>query len=108
MVEDASGKSNRLNERRKTLLGGVIFDESGKKWECSVSNISETGALIRSKAALPEGSFAELKINKLNDLRRVEVIWAGDGKYGVRFVVKISKKDHAMAELFKLFQQARA
>ena len=92
----------RRSKRRRTLFGGALFDADDNRWECFVSDISETGAKIRSKANLEVGTFADLKINKFNDLRRAEVVWAGDGVLGLRFLIKIDRDQKGMAEFFKL------
>ncbi len=97
------GSENRQSGRRRTLFGGVIFDQNDRKWECSISNLSETGAMVRTKAVLEKGMFVELKINKFNDLRRAEVMRVGDGEIGLRFLVKVSKNKNknGMADLLR-------
>ncbi len=95
-------EENRQTGRRKTLFGGVLFNDDGDQWDCSIVDISETGAKVRSPADLETGSFVNMKINKFNDLRRSEVMWSRDGSLGLRFVVRIDKKQKAMAEFFKL------
>ncbi len=108
MVQESEGnKSSREKDRRKTLFGGSFFDETDNKWECKISNISETGALIKSEAILKKGSFIDVKISKLNDLRRAEVIWIDKGRCGVRFIMKINKNDPTMSEFFKLMSKPR-
>ena len=92
----------RKSSRRRTLFGGVLFDADDKKWECSVSDISASGAKVKTEANLAVGSFTELKITKFNDLRRAEVMWVRDGVIGIRFVVNISKDQPGVAEFFKI------
>ena len=93
---------HRQTGRRKTLFGGVLFNDDGDQWDCSIVDISETGAKVRSQADLEAGSSVNMKITKFNDLRRVEVMWSRDGSLGLRFVVKIDKHQKEMAEFFKL------
>ncbi len=93
---------NRQSGRRKTIFGGVLFNDDGDQWDCSIVDISETGARVRSQADLESGSFVNMKITKFNDLRRSEVMWSRDGKLGLRFVVKIDKHQQGIAEFFKL------
>ena len=93
---------HRRSKRRRTLFGGALFDADDNKWDCFISDISETGAKVRSQADLEVGSFAELKINKFNDLRRAEVMWARDGVLGLRFLLRIDKDQKGMAEFFKV------
>jgi len=95
-------EDKRNSLRRRTIFGGVLFDDGGRNWECSVSDISETGVKIRSKTAeLKIGDEIELKINKFNDLRRCEVSWIRGADVGLRFLVAISPHDGDMARLFK-------
>ena len=95
-------ENQRKSSRRRTLFGAVIFDADDNKWECSVADISASGAKIKTEANLALGSFVDLKIIKFNDLRRTEVMWVRDGVVGLRFVVNINKNQPGMAEFFKL------
>ncbi|NQU59499.1 MAG: PilZ domain-containing protein [Rhodospirillales bacterium] len=101
----ANEEESRRSNRRRTLFGGFIFDEDGKSWDCSVSDISYTGVKVRSEVNLEMGAFVELKINKFNDLRRTKVMWVGPGQYGLQFLVKIDKAKDGMTELFKLIDK---
>ena len=94
-------EENRHNGRRKALFGGVLFNDDGDQWDCSIVDFSETGAKVRSQADLQVGSFVNMKIVKFNDLRRAEVMWSRDGKLGLRFVVKINRLQKEMAQFFK-------
>ena len=87
--------------RRRTIFGGVIFDDGGKSWECSVADISESGVRVRLQTDLEIGSFVELKINKFDGLRRCQVMWKRENWIGLRFEVKIDPDDDEMASLFK-------
>jgi len=86
------------------LFGGVVYDEEGKAWECSISDISETGARIKSEAKLELKMFVDLKINKFNDLRRTKVMWKREGYVGLQFLVKIDKGKNGLSEFFKLME----
>ncbi len=101
----ADGQENRRSGRRRTLFGGKMFDEEGNVWECSVSDISEEGARVKSDAALPAESFVDLKINKFNDLRRCKVMWVREGYIGLLFLVKIDKDKEGMSDFFKLIEK---
>ncbi len=79
-----------------------MFNDDGDQWDCSIIDISETGARVRSQADLKTGSSVNMKLIKFNDLRRAEVMWSRDGNLGLRFVVKIDKNQKGMAEFFKL------
>ena len=101
----ANGNEARRSGRRRTLFGGKMFDEGGNVWECSVSDISEEGARVKTDAALPPESFVDLKINKFNDLRRCKVMWVREGYIGLRFLVKIDKAKEGMSDFFKLIEK---
>jgi len=97
-----SNEDKRNSLRRRTIFGGIVFDDGGRNWECSVSDISETGVKVRSKTAKLElGQQIELRINKFNDLRRCEVSWVRGREFGLRFLVAISENDGELANLFK-------
>lgn len=101
-MADASDK--RKSGRRRTLFGGVVYVGGNEAWDCSISDISEIGAKVRVAADLPVGSFVDLKINKLNDIRRCTVMWAREGHLGLEFLVKIDKSKNRMGEFFKLVE----
>jgi len=100
----ADGRENRRSGRRKTLFGGVIYDEDRNAWECSVSDLSEEGVRIKvvPEANLELGDFVDLKINKFNALRRSKVMWAREGYTGLQFLVKVNRNEEGMSEFFKL------
>ena len=98
-------EENRQNGRRKALFGGVLFNDDGDQWDCSIVDFSETGAKVRSEADLEIGSCVNIKITKFNDLHRAEVMWSRDGNLGLRFVVKIDRYKSGMAEFFKLVEK---
>ncbi len=93
--------NQRKNIRRRTIFGGVIYDDAGRSSECSVSDISQSGAKIRTSIDLEIGVEVDLKINKFNDLRRCTVTWTRENEVGLHFLVPISTKNEEMARLFK-------
>lgn len=100
----ADGINNRRAGRRRTLFGGVIYDEDRNIWECSISDFSEEGVKVkvRSEVNFEIGDSVDLKINKFEGLRRCKIMWARDGYIGLRFLVKIDKVKDGMSEFFKL------
>ena len=80
---------DRRSTRRRTLFGGVVYDEKRNAWDCSASDFSEEGVKVRmpQDANLEMGSFVDLKINKFNDIRRCKVMWARDGFIGLQFLI---------------------
>ncbi len=100
----AEGSDKRKSGRRRTLFGGVIYGPDDGVWDCSISDISELGAKVRVATDLPIGTFVDLKINKLNDIRRCKVMWLRDGHVGLEFLVKIDKVKNKMTDFFKLVE----
>jgi len=100
----AEASNQRKSGRRRTLFGGVVYTGDNQALDCSISDISELGAKVRVGADLPIGSFVDLKINKLNDIRRCKVMWARGSHLGLEFVVKIDKVKNKMTEFFKLVE----
>jgi hypothetical protein len=98
----ADASDQRKSGRRRTLFGGVVYTGGNEAWDCSIFDISELGAKVRVALDLPVGSFVDLKINKLNDIRRCKVMWVREGHLGLEFVVKIDKVKNKMTEFFKL------
>jgi len=99
---------NRDTERLRTLLSGVLYDEEGRAWECSISDISEGGARIKSKTGVELEMLVDLKINKFNDVRQTKVMWKRDSYTGLQFTVKIDEGKAHMSEFFKLLKRREA
>lgn len=100
----ADSNESRKTGRRRTLFGGVVYDEVGKGWDCMISDISETGAKVKSAANLEIGMSVDLKINKFNDMRRTKVMWIREGYVGLEFLVKIDKAKDGISEFFKIME----
>jgi hypothetical protein len=100
-------ENRRATPRRRTIFGGVIFDDNGLNWECSVSDISSTGVKVRSSQVPGSDTEINLKINKYNDLRRCQVTWTREGEFGLRFLVPISEHDDDIYRLLKLMGSDR-
>ncbi len=100
----ADGREHRRSGRRRTLFGGIIYDEDRNAWECSVSDLSEEGVKVKvvDGANLELGDFVDLRINKFNDMRRSKVMWARDGYIGLQFLVKVDRNEKHMSGFFKL------
>ncbi len=84
------------------MFGGVVYDDAGNKWPCSIIEFSTLGARIRSDASVDVGDFINLKINKYNDLRRSQVIWIKGGQIGFKFLVKVDETKKGISDLLKL------
>lgn len=92
--------NKRHNQRRRTLFSGIVYDAENKKWECSVSDISETGVKVRGKLKLTVGTNIELKINKFNLLIAAEVVWDHDDTYGLQFATPLDRYDSDYKGIF--------
>ena len=95
-------ENRRDTPRRKTLFGGVVFDDHSHNWECSVSDISATGVKVKSSYSPEKEMSLNLKINKFDDIRRCGVTWVRDGEFGLRFLVPITAEDTDIYRLLKL------
>lgn len=93
--------------RRRTIFGGVLYEDNGRPVECAVSDISESGVKVKANIDLKVGTELDLKINKFNDIRRCSVAWIRDGAIGLSFLVPITPKDEEMAKLFKFSKPNR-
>ena len=103
-TETPEKENQRKYSRRRTLFGGAVFNAEGKKTECAVSDISETGVKVRGDdLTLEVGTFVELKINKFNILRRAEVMWNREGAYGLQFTQDLNRNDENLQGLFGIF-----
>ena len=100
----ADGINNRRASRRRTLFGGVVYDDERNLWECSISDFSEEGVKIKiaSEANLAIGDSVDLKINKFEGIRRCTVMWAREDYIGLQFLVKIDKVKEGMTDFFKI------
>lgn len=100
MADDTSEK--RILPRRRSILGGRVFFDEGGAWDCTVRDLSEGGAKLTTEAPFTQGQMFDLKINKFEDIRRAEVMWAGNGQAGIRFVNKIDNVPESMRRFFGL------
>ncbi len=104
---DSTDKQDNLRNtgRRRTLFGGRLADTNGNEWECSIGDISATGARVQTDASLTIDSHVELKINKYNSFHGAYVIWVREGELGLQFINEIDANDEDMRRLFKLTQK---
>ncbi len=101
--------ANRRNaSRRRTILGGRIFDKDGRAWDCRVRDMSATGAKVETEAKLEKGDHVQLKVNKFEDIRAGVVMWIGPDSYGVQFSVKMDEMSEAMRRFFGLMEEEKS
>jgi hypothetical protein len=78
---------NRSSRRWRTVLKGqVVFNNQGSVFDCTVRDLSETGAQIHlaDVGALPEEFTLEIPSK---DLRiQARVMWSRGVKHGIMFV----------------------
>ncbi len=103
-MTDAS--NNRVMPRRRAILSGRIFTDDGKVWHCLIRDISEKGARIKCDASPKQGLMVDIKVTKLNDILRAEVMWVRDGEIGLRFLTKIDTTPKSMARFFTLAKES--
>ena len=99
-MDEPQSTNKRQFKRRRTLFGGVIY-RGQDQWDCSISDISESGVRVKCKGELEIDETVELKNNKFNDLRDAEVVWYRDGYYGLNFLVKIDVTAPGVADFFR-------
>lgn len=83
--EDAAAK-NRASVRHKILKAGqIVYRNATCVMDCTILNISATGACIQPADVFDEPANFILKIAH-GPSRRCEVRWRSGGKLGVRFI----------------------
>lgn len=97
--------SRRADTRRKTILGGRLYDDRGNVWDCIVKDLSESGAKVVIETDLGLGEFVDFKVNKFEDIRRAEVRWIEGNLMGIRFLAKMEKVPSSMRRLFTLMKE---
>ena len=100
------GSDKRLAPRRKALLGGRIFTDEGRAWDCRIRDISESGAKVRCEGGPEKGLMVDLKVTKFEDIRRAEVMWVRDGEIGLRFINKMETVPKSMQRFFTLVNES--
>lgn len=104
-LEMPNTSNSRTDSRRRTLLGGKIFDDEGRSEECLIGDLSIAGARVKSAFVAVHGSRVSLKIDKFKDIRGADVVWIRDGWIGLRFVEKIRHASPAMRKVFELMKR---
>lgn len=83
---DTAAVYNRESVRHKILKAGqILYRNSTCVMDCTILNISATGACIQPADAFEEFGTFTLKIAH-GPSRRCEVRWRSGGKLGVRFI----------------------
>jgi hypothetical protein len=90
----------RRRPRRRTILGGKIFDDEGKMADCTIVDLSRAGAKVRTQHSYRSDQQVNLKIDRFNELIRSEIIWSREGEAGVRFVSELVVVPKSMQKIF--------
>ncbi len=79
-------EEKRHVQRHRTLKAGkIIFNRGSFAVDCTVKNISETGACLLTKTTMLPDKF-ELSIPLDHFTRHCQVAWKTPDKVGVKFV----------------------
>ena len=80
----APDSEQRSTQRRTTLKGGkIVFNGGRSTIDCTVRNISETGAALDVQS--PLGIPTEFTLVTETDSRPCRVVWRKEKRIGVRF-----------------------
>ncbi|HZH10847.1 MAG TPA: PilZ domain-containing protein [Microvirga sp.] len=80
-------EQRRASPRSRTLLEGhIIYNNRLSRMECTVRDLSETGARIVFAQPVKVPAEFELQIPKKKIVRRAQVIWYDGQHHGVMFV----------------------
>lgn len=76
---------HRQSQRQRTLKAGVISFDRAAGINCTVRNISETGALLEIESPIGIPNDFTLVVSKDNVKRPCHVMWRSARRIGVRF-----------------------
>ena len=86
MEKDNPIPNKRARDRFRRLKSGkIIFNKGGSVIDCTVRNVSETGALLHVQSAATLPQIFELRWD--DNVRGCTVIWQKADKLGVKFSV---------------------
>ena len=101
----AESDQGRIKARRRTILGGKVFDDEGLMIKCTIMDLSTTGARIRCTRNFENSDFVNLKIDRFEELQRSEVMWRRDGQIGLQFVNEMTNIPKRMVAIFELLNR---
>jgi hypothetical protein len=82
--QDEPVENKRIGDRRRRLKGGkIVFGRGGSVIDCTVRNVSKTGALLNVQNAVTVPQKFELRWD--GNVQRCTVFWRKMASLGVRF-----------------------
>ena len=84
VIENAQDDRERRSDTRRSVLWLADLYVGIRRYECRILNISAGGAKISLDATLQAGAAITLRSRHFGEFK-AEVVWQGDGAYGVRF-----------------------
>jgi hypothetical protein len=83
---DESGENQREAPRMRTLKGGhIVLPNNISTFQCTIRNLSQTGALLETASTLGIPQRFTLKSDDGGIDRPVMVAWRTERRLGVRF-----------------------
>jgi len=85
---------NRSYRRQRTFKAGrIVFNQRSCVFDCSIRNLSQTGACLDVANTIGIPEFFELILNSESTSRSCQVVWRSDRGVSVRSLV--TNDDHA-------------
>ena len=81
-----SEERRNISRARTILAAQIILHDGGSTVDCTVRNLSDTGARVKVEAPFTLPEHFKLHIPKSNILRSVEVKWRTISELGVQFL----------------------
>jgi hypothetical protein len=79
--------NRRSSTRRRTILKGrVVFNSRSSVFDCTVRDLSDTGARLSFTEVFAIPQEFELEIPSKGVLRPVRVMWSQGTNHGVQFI----------------------
>ena len=83
---DGPNDNKRTAPRQRTLKGGlIVLPNKMSTFECTIRNLSETGALLELASTLGIPQRFTLRMDDGSPEREVSVAWRTDRRLGVHF-----------------------
>ncbi len=93
MTTSPTPEEQRRSPRKRTLLEArVVFNNRFSIIECTVRDMSATGAKIAFPRATPIPEEIELEIPKTGQSRRARVMWSDGKHHGLMFLDEVGSE----------------